>query len=103
MIDQIRVVFGTGILLDLWKGQLMVSPTTAHFLTYYGGRCNADCKFCPQARESTADLRMLSRVIWPHYKFKKVLAALGENSNKFKRICIQAVNYPGIVDAFVGR
>jgi len=41
---------------------------------------------------------MLSRVIWPHHDLEKVLVALRKNLNKFKRICIQAVNYPNIVD-----
>jgi len=75
-----------------------VAPTTAHLLTYYEGRCSANCKFCPQAREAAADLRMLSRVIWPRCELKKVLAGLKENPNKFERVCIQAVNYPNVVD-----
>ncbi len=98
MVERIRVAFGTGVVLGLWRGKLEVAPTTAHLLTYHKGRCAANCKFCPQARESTADLRMLSRVLWPHFEFKKVLAALGENSNEFQRICVQAVNYPSVVD-----
>ena len=98
MVKHVRVAFGTGILLGLWRGQLAVAPTTAHLLTYYKGRCGANCKFCPQARGSTADLRMLSRVIWPHYELGKVLAALSENSNEFERVCIQAVNYPNVID-----
>ena len=95
---KVRVAFGTGVVLGLWRGQLGVAPTTAHFLTYFEGRCGADCKFCPQARGSTADLRMLSRVVWPPHELKKVLLRLEENSDGLERICIQAVNYPGVVD-----
>ncbi len=98
MVEHVRVAFGTGIVLGLWRGQLAVAPTTVHLLTYYEGRCSANCKFCPQARESTADLKMLSRVIWPRSELEKVLAGLKENSNEFERICIQAVNYPNVVD-----
>ena len=98
MVEHVRVAFGTGIVLGLWRGQLAAAPTTAHFLTYHEDRCSANCKFCPQARGSTADLKMLSRVIWPRFELKKVLAALGKNSNEFERICIQAVNYPNVVD-----
>ena len=98
LIERVRVAFGTGVVLGLWRGQLEVPPTTAHFLTYHEGRCSANCKFCPQARESTADLRMLSRVIWPAYELRKVLTALAENSNEFERVCIQAVSYPKVVD-----
>jgi len=97
-IANVRMAFGTGVLLGLWRGQLDVAPTTAHFLTYHEGRCSANCKFCPQAREATADLRMLSRVIWPRFELEKVLTALKKNSNKFERVCIQAVNYPNVVD-----
>jgi len=95
---EVRVAFGTGVVLGLWRGQIIAPPTVAHFLTYYDGRCRANCKFCPQARESTADLKMLSRVSWPKFDLSKVIAALGQNSEKFQRVCVQAVNYPGVVD-----
>ncbi len=98
LVERVRVAFGTGVVLGIWRGQLAVAPTTAHLMTYYEGRCNANCKFCPQAQGSTTDLKMLSRVVWPQVELKKVLAALGKNSNEFKRVCIQAVNYPGVMD-----
>jgi biotin synthase len=41
---------------------------------------------------------MLSRVTWPRRDIKKVFSALAANSSEFKRICLQAVNYPGVVD-----
>jgi biotin synthase len=97
-VTNIRVAFGTGVVLGLWKGQLAAAPTTAHFLTYHEGRCIANCKFCPQARESIADQSMLSRVVWPRCELEKALAALKEHRTEFKRICVQAVNYPGVVD-----
>ncbi len=97
--SSVRVAFGTGVVLGLWHGQLIEPPTTAHLLTYYDGRCNGNCKFCPQARDSTADLKMLSRVAWPKFDLEKVLPALGENSDEFQRVCVQAVNFPGAVDA----
>lgn len=98
MVEYIRVALGTGIVLGLWRGQLAVAPTAAHFLTYYEGRCNANCKFCPQARGSTTDLSMLSRVVWPRHNLERVLQALRFNGHKFRRICIQAVNYPNVLD-----
>lgn len=98
MVEYIRVALGTGIMLGLWRGQLAAAPTAAHFLTYYEGRCNANCKFCPQARDSTADLSMLSRVVWPRQNLERVLRALTFNGHKFRRICIQAVNYPNVVN-----
>jgi len=98
LVEYIRVALGTGIVLGLWRGQLAAAPTTAHFLTYYEGRCSANCKFCPQAKGSTADLSMLSRVVWPRYNLERVLLALKFNGYRFRRICIQAVNYPNVVD-----
>jgi biotin synthase-related radical SAM superfamily protein len=96
--SQIRVAFGTGAVLGLWGGRLGASPTTAHFLTYHNTKCSSNCKFCPQARESTADRDMLSRVVWPACELEKVLAALRENHSEFKRICLQTINYPYVVD-----
>lgn len=98
MVSHVRVAFGTGVVLGLWKGQLAVAPTTAHLLTYHEGRCSANCKFCPQARESNADPKMLSRVVWPRCELEKVLDTLNEHHSKFERICVQAVNYPGVAD-----
>jgi biotin synthase len=97
LIENVRVAFGTGVVLGIWRGQLTATPTTAHLLTHHEGRCAANCKFCPQAQESTTDLKMLSRVVWPQVDLKKVISALGENSNEFKRVCIQAVNHPKIM------
>lgn len=98
MIDSVRVAFGTGVVLGVWRGNLAAAPTTAHFLTYQEGRCAANCRFCPQARESRTDLRMLSRVVWPRVNLKKVLSALSKNSGELKRVCIQATNYPKIME-----
>jgi biotin synthase len=98
LVERVRVAFGTGVVLGLWDGRMETPPTIAHFLTYHDGRCSASCGFCPQARESTSDLKMLSRVLWPHYPLEKVLSALGKKSGSFQRICIQAVNYPGAIE-----
>jgi biotin synthase len=95
---RVRVAFGTGAVLGLWDGRVDVQPTTAHMLTYYDGRCQANCKFCPQARSSTTDLKMLSRVVWPVYEFERVLQALSLNHGKFQRACLQSVNYPRLMD-----
>ncbi len=98
LVEHVRVAFGTGIVLGLWRGQLAVPPTTAHLLTYHDGRCNANCQFCPQARGSTADMKMLSRVVWPRCDFERVLLAFNEKNDEFMRICVQTVNYKGVID-----
>ncbi|MEM3401827.1 MAG: radical SAM protein [Candidatus Hadarchaeales archaeon] len=93
---KVRVAFGTEVLLGLRMGRLEVAPTTAHFLTYFEGRCSAGCAFCPQGRNSLGDLNMLSRVLWPSHELEKVLPAL--KNREFKRVCIQAVNFPGFFE-----
>ena len=50
---------------------------------------------------------LLSRVKWPTFPFQKVLSALGDRfrQGKIRRICIQALNYPGVfadLEALVG-
>ncbi|KXB09335.1 radical SAM protein [candidate division MSBL1 archaeon SCGC-AAA833F18] len=98
MVEFIRVSEGTGAVLGLWKQKLAIPPTTGYLMTYYDGRCTANCKFCPQARESEADIGKLSRVSWPKREFKNVLEALEENQDELKRICIQSINHPKIVN-----
>ena len=41
---------------------------------------------------------MLSRVVWPKCKVDLVLQALSQHQGALKRVCIQALNYPEIVD-----
>ncbi|MEW6592402.1 MAG: radical SAM protein [Candidatus Hadarchaeota archaeon] len=98
MPEKVRVAFGTGAVLGLWDGRMEVKPTTAHLLTYHEGRCAANCKFCPQASESSADINMLSRVLWPPYQTEKVISSFGKNEDSFSRVCIQAVNCPNVAD-----
>jgi len=65
-------------------------------MTYKEGYCSANCGFCPQARESKSSPEKLSRVVWPIYPFKEFLIKLKylPSNKKFKRICIQTLNYP---------
>jgi biotin synthase len=41
---------------------------------------------------------MLSRVIWPRCNFERVLSAFEEKNHEFVRICVQTVNYKGVID-----
>jgi biotin synthase len=95
---KVRVAFGTGVVLGLWRGKLSVSPTTAHLLTYYPARCTANCGFCAQARGSTANPDWLSRVPWPAVELERFVEAMGRNRSGLKRICCQAMNFPGAVE-----
>lgn len=97
MIKSIRVSVGTGAVLGLWRRRLDAAPTTAYLMTYHDGRCAANCRFCPQARESEADIEKLSRVPWPRCELGEVLRGLAEHRSELRRICVQAVNYPDVV------
>lgn len=92
---RLRVSIGTAAVLGLAKCRMSVPPTTAYLMTYSEGGCTANCAFCPQARESSSDPSLLSRIEWPAYPLEQVLEALSKEKNHFKRVCLQALNYPG--------
>jgi biotin synthase len=99
----IRVAVGTANVLNLVDIRAAVHPTTAHLLT--SGKCIYDCKFCTQARSSVSSEKLLSRISWPEYEEKVVFAALSENQEKFKRVCLQVVHSKEKEDhlGYVGR
>ncbi|NJD98379.1 radical SAM protein [Thermococcus sp. LS1] len=92
----IRVSYGTAIAMGLIKAKMLARPTTAYLMTHYDGRCRNNCAFCPQARGSRADLSRLSRVTWPAFEVERVVQKLPDGN--FARICLQTVDYPGLVD-----
>ena len=96
----IRVSSGSAIVLGLIEGFLNAKPTTAYLLTYLEGKCTANCGFCSQARSSTSHADLLSRVAWPVFETKKAINKLSTAAQRgeIKRICIQALNYPTVLD-----
>jgi lipoyl synthase len=96
--ELIRVSIGTASMLGLLKSKLDAEPTTAYLMTYRDGKCSANCSFCPQARESSSKTELLSRVTWPVFLTENVVEALGTAfiEGKIRRVCIQALNYPGV-------
>lgn len=98
--EQIRVSIGTAIVAGLVGGKLDVSPTTAYLMTYRDGKCSANCGFCPQARESKSSNTLLSRVTWPSFLTEEVIPALQNavKEKKIRRVCIQALNYPLVLE-----
>lgn len=100
----IRVSIGTAVILGLENMQLDAKPTTAYLMLYTEKRCIANCGFCPQARESKARNDLLSRIYWPKFELSDVKKAFETPSQpkKFKRICVQAINYEGFFDDLVG-
>ncbi|MGB9676549.1 MAG: radical SAM protein [Candidatus Bathyarchaeales archaeon] len=95
---KIRVSLGSAIVLQLLNGKLDAAPTTAYLMTYKEGKCNANCAFCPQARESSSRADMLSRVSWPTFPTEKVMKGISKAvaSGTIRRVCIQALNYPEV-------
>lgn len=100
LVEKIRLSLGTAIQLGLETGTLDPCFTTAFLMTYRDGKCNANCAFCPQARESTSSSDRLSRISWPVYSFDEVLDKL-HDAGSFQRFCIQSLNYPEAVDHVV--
>jgi biotin synthase-related radical SAM superfamily protein len=94
----VRASTGSAIVLGLLEGKLDAEPTTAYLMTYKAGKCTANCSFCPQARTSLSKAELLSRVSWPAFSTKSVLAGIGNavNDGKIRRVCIQALNYPNV-------
>jgi lipoyl synthase len=95
---QTRVSIGTAIVLGLKNGKLDAQPTTAYLMTYKDGKCAANCGFCPQAKASQSSTELLSRITWPAFSTLNLTGALGSaaENRKIKRVCIQALNYPGV-------
>jgi biotin synthase len=95
-VDKIRVSLGSAAVLDLIPQKFKVRPLTCYIMTYVAGKCSANCGFCPQARSSTSISDKLSRVTWPEFPLSEFLIKLRnlKPSEKFKRICIQTLNYP---------
>ena len=98
--EEIRVSVGSAIVLGLISGRIDAKPTTAYLLTYHDEKCTANCMFCPQARSSSGRADMLSRVTWPAFPLKDVVKGIEKavKGGELKRVCIQALNYPGVFE-----
>ncbi|MCP4764111.1 MAG: radical SAM protein [archaeon] len=107
--DKIRVSIGSASKLGLKKIKMDVQPSNCHLLTYYSGGCQANCSFCPQSRYTFEKLKsqpdsqeFLSRVTWPSFSFQEILSIFEKDysnfstqKDKFQRICLQSLKYPG--------
>ncbi len=102
--EYIRVSVGTAAVLGLRQMQMDAIPTTAYLMLYTEDKCLGNCGFCPQARESEARSDALSRIFWPSFELSELKRAFEklEVSKKFKRICVQAINYVGFFDDLTG-
>ncbi|MFX0069893.1 MAG: radical SAM protein [Candidatus Hermodarchaeota archaeon] len=93
MPEKIRVSIGSAAVLGLESINFPIAPTTCYIMTH--DTCIANCGFCPQARDFGDSNSSLSRITWPLYPFKDFIIKLRyiSHSKKFKRICIQTLNY----------
>ncbi len=96
----IRVSVGTATVLGLLNNKLDAAPTTAYLMTYRNGKCTANCAFCPQARLSSSKTELLSRVTWPVFPAEAVVVSVTSafDQGKIRRVCIQALNYPAVLE-----
>ncbi|MHA1785859.1 MAG: radical SAM protein [Candidatus Helarchaeota archaeon] len=96
----IRISQGTAATLGLINMKVQVPPTNAYLMLWHSEKCISNCQFCPQARKSSSDSRLLSRVLWPRFDVQELFDKF-ENSNiseSFQRVCIQTINYPKMFD-----
>lgn len=93
---QIRVSYGTAIVLGLVKARQDVAPTTAYLLFDQG--CIGSCSFCPRANGNQQSKR-LSRITWPEFSFATVVEKLTSEPRPFKRVCLQTGYNPASIDS----
>ncbi len=86
----VRISYGTAVKMGLKRGKLMAEPTTAYIML--GERCNSNCSFCTQRRDSPRE-GFLSRVLWLPYDSSVLQSIRG-----FSRICFQTLDYPDVVE-----
>jgi biotin synthase-related radical SAM superfamily protein len=94
------VSIGSASVLRLYNStRFKVPPTTCYIMTFNSNQCIANCGFCPQGRESKSSDDLLSRVNWPVFQFKDFIAKFSylNPSKRFKRLCLQTLNYPNNV------
>ncbi len=95
---EIRLSLGSAVVLGLREARMAAQPTTLY--TILGEACLGACRFCAQARDSDADPRFLSRVVWPAFDLTEVLARLPP-PEQIRRICVQTLRGRGIEQALV--
>ncbi|PNX52842.1 MAG: hypothetical protein BV458_07515 [Thermoplasmata archaeon M9B2D] len=96
VVEKVRLSIGTAIQLGLETGDSDPFFTTAFLMTYQDGKCESNCAFCPQARDSYSSSDKLSRISWPEYDLELVIGKW--LPRKFRRICIQTICYANVVN-----
>ncbi len=97
LVEKVRLSIGTAVQLGFESGPRDPDFTTAFLMTYQDGKCEANCAFCPQARDSSASSDRLSRISWPEFDVDSIIENWPPPS-QFRRICIQTICYTSVVD-----
>ncbi|MHA1836006.1 MAG: radical SAM protein, partial [Candidatus Odinarchaeia archaeon] len=96
---KVRASLGSAIALKKIKARINTLPTTLYLLIPDGGKCNANCIFCPQSKSSHSKADLLSRVSWPSFKLEELFSNFKKDEFPFlKRICIQCLNVKNILN-----
>ena len=96
LVEIVRLSLGTAIQMGLESGEKDPNFTTVFLMTFREEGCEANCAFCPQARESSSKSDRLSRISWPEFSFNQVIDNW-PSPGQFRRICIQTICYPDVV------
>jgi biotin synthase len=95
MAKKVRASMGTLGVLGLELVQMDTPPTTAYLQIYTEKRCKANCLFCAQASESSAELTHIARGLYVPADLEAVVSRLklAYERGYFARACIQTAIY----------
>jgi biotin synthase-related radical SAM superfamily protein len=82
---------GTASVLGNRPAKSDAQPTTAYLML--GEKCQNNCRFCAQARNSRARNSLLSRITWPECSAEQAAAGIAAayDHGQLKRACVQVV------------
>ncbi|MCD6301036.1 MAG: radical SAM protein [Staphylothermus sp.] len=91
----VRASIGSLSLLGLIENKFELwGMNTIYLLQYSEKGCLASCSFCTQSIHNFKAKKFLSRITWPKIKLSRLLEALKNNHEKYRRICFQTVIKP---------
>jgi biotin synthase-related radical SAM superfamily protein len=95
MVKKVRASMGTLGVLGLELVQMDTPPTTAYLQIYTEKRCEANCRFCAQAKGSSADMTHIARGMYVPADLEAVVMRLGMAYERgyLARACIQTALY----------
>ncbi|MBN2014980.1 MAG: radical SAM protein [Candidatus Altiarchaeota archaeon] len=103
MREKVRVSMGTLRVLGLEILATEADPTTAYLQTYHSGKCLSNCRFCAQARDSSANAEHIARGLYPPRDTQEIVSRLMKayEHGLLRGACIQTMNYQSMFDDLV--